>query len=209
MKFHSLRLAVEHLDLDRGGRPLVRGLSFALTSGEALIVTGPNGSGKTTLLRTIAGLLRPSAGRIRFEGEGASPASVASGTHYVGHANGLKASLTAQENVAFWATMLDIGAPGALPAAAALAKLGLAPLADLPIAYLSAGQKRRAALARLLAARRPLWLLDEPTTALDAASQARMEELIQDHLAQGGLAVVATHAPLARVAGRELRLGVA
>ena len=199
----GLTLRAAGLDLTRGGRTLARGLSFALGSGEALVVTGPNGAGKSTLLRTIAGLLPVEAGDIAFLGAG-DDASPAVHAHYVAHADAQKASLTALENLRFWASQLGEGGIGA---DAALARLGLAHAADLPVGYLSAGQKRRAALARLLVSPRPLWLLDEPATALDAASRDRLAAIMGEHLAAGGLIVAATHAPLGLDGARELRLG--
>jgi heme exporter protein A len=201
-----LRLVVDDLALERGGRALVSGLSFSLAAGEALLVTGPNGAGKSTLLRALAGLLRPARGLVRLEGAGAD-IGARLGAHYLGHADALKSSLTAAENLAFWAAALAIGAPGGLTPEAALDRVGLAAVADLPIAYLSAGQRRRVALARLLTARRPVWLLDEPTTALDQASQRRLEAMLSDHLAQGGTAVIATHTLIDLPGARELRLG--
>jgi heme exporter protein A len=208
LKFSSARLVVEDLTLERGGRPLFRGLDFSLASGEALIVTGPNGSGKSTLLRALAGLLRPAVGRISLVGFGSETGAAAVGVHYVGHSDALKPAMTALENVAFWAAMLDIGGEAALSPRNALERLGLGSLADLPVAYLSAGQKRRVALTRLLVAPRPLWLLDEPTSALDAVARATLEDLVCTHLASGGLAVLSTHAPFERVDGRSLRLAV-
>jgi heme exporter protein A len=208
LQLPSTELVVEDLALERGGRMLLRGLGFTLRGGEALVVTGPNGAGKSTLLRALAGLLPPAAGRIRLQGAGFDGERMSLGAHYIGHADGLKPSLTARENLAFWATALDIGAGLALTPLAALERLGVGALAELPAAYLSAGQKRRVALARLLAARRPLWLLDEPTTALDAPSRALLEELVMEHLAGGGSAVVSTHAPLERLLARRLALGL-
>lgn len=204
----AMRLTLAGLALERGGRRLVSGLSVALNAGEALVVTGPNGSGKTTLLRTICGLLRPLEGRILFAGAGEPGDSPALHCHYLGHLDGLKNAMTAAENLAFWSALLSRGGPAASPKAA-LERFGLAHALDLPVAYLSAGQKRRVALARLLCAPRPLWILDEPTNALDARSQARFSEILQEHVEQGGMAVVATHAapPLARAI--ELRLGLA
>jgi len=210
---NALRFVADDLVVERSGRRLLSGLSFALAGGEALAVTGPNGSGKSTLLRVLAGLLRPVAGRVRIEGFGESGDPPGLHAHYLGHLDGLKTALTAAENLMFWAAMLQ--EPGGrigradqkgLDPQTALSRLGLGHAADLPVAYLSAGQKRRAALARLLTAQRPVWLLDEPTTALDLASQRRFGDLLRDHLAQGGLAIVATHAPLELAGLRELRL---
>ncbi|HEY8580832.1 MAG TPA: heme ABC exporter ATP-binding protein CcmA [Beijerinckiaceae bacterium] len=200
-------LTVEDLDLARGGRRLARGLAFSLAGGEALVVTGPNGAGKSTLLRALAGLLPPAAGRVALTGAGIAaddPPGVHA--HYLGHADALKAALTARENLAFWAGVLGGGTVGPL---AALEALGLDHAADLPVAWLSAGQKRRVALARLLVAERPLWILDEPATALDAAAQTRLAEIMARHRSGGGLIVAATHAPLGLEDARELRLGAA
>ncbi|MBV9066635.1 MAG: heme ABC exporter ATP-binding protein CcmA [Methylobacteriaceae bacterium] len=202
-----MRLEVSDLRVERGGRRVIDGLNFLLRSGEALIVTGPNGAGKSTLLRALAGLLPVAAGRIAIEdGEDApSPREIA---HYVGHADGNKASLTPRENLAFCGAMLALQQGGASAAALAeaLAAFALQPLADLPLAVLSAGQKRRVALARLLVAPRPLWLLDEPTTALDAAAQAQLMEQMQIRLEQGGMIVAATHGALDLRNARHLAL---
>lgn len=201
----SLRVVVEDLVLERGGRRLLSGLSLELASGEALLVTGPNGSGKSTLLRALAGLLRPHSGCVRIEGVGEAGDPLGLHAHYLGHLDALKNALTAAENLMFWAAMLKTGEQAASPQDA-LSRLGLSHALDLPVAYLSAGQKRRTALARLLTARRPVWLLDEPTTALDLGSQRRFDALLSDHIAEGGLAVIATHAPLEIAGARELRL---
>lgn len=173
--------------------------------GEALLVTGPNGAGKSSLLRSIAGFLPLGSGRITFhDSDEDMPAGLRA--HYIGHADALKNALTAAENLEFWAAMLG-ASPASPPAEAALARLALGHVADLPVAYLSAGQRRRVALARLLMAARPLWLLDEPTTALDAAAQERLAEMMRDHLARGGMLIAATHSPLGLAGARELRLG--
>jgi heme exporter protein A len=193
-----MRLAAENLTLERGGRRLFSGLSFALGVGEALVVTGLNGSGKSSLLRGLAGLLPFAAGRVRFEG-----GEIAEQTHYLGHLDALKSALTAAENLAFWGGLFGAVAPRV---EAALARLGLPHVADFPVRALSAGQKRRVALARLLAAPRPLWLIDEPTTALDAGAQDLFAGVMREHLAGGGLIVAATHAPLGLDAARSLRL---
>ena len=204
-----MRLIGADITIERGGRRLFSGLSFTASAGAALIVTGPNGAGKSSLLRAIAGLLRVAAGEIRLEG-GDAEQSLGEQAHYLGHADALKGALTAGENLTFWAAMLGAdGAPTApLSVAAALERVGLAHVMHFPVAALSAGQRRRVALARLLVAYRPLWLLDEPTAALDAAAQGRFGEIMRGHLAAGGLIVAATHAPLG-LAGEELKLGVA
>jgi heme exporter protein A len=204
-----MRLIGADITIERGGRRLFSGLSFEAAAGAALIVTGPNGAGKSSLLRAIAGLLRVATGDIRLEG-GDAEQSLGDEAHYLGHADALKGALTAGENLAFWAAMLGADGARAAPLSVrdALDRVGLAHVVDFPVAALSAGQRRRVALARLLVAYRPLWLLDEPTAALDAAAQARFSEIMRAHLASGGLIVAATHAPLG-LAGEELKLGAA
>ncbi|MBS9477520.1 heme ABC exporter ATP-binding protein CcmA [Ancylobacter radicis] len=193
-----MRLVVERLGCRRGARQLFQQLDFTVETGTALVVTGPNGTGKSSLLRLLAGLARPDSGTVRLEGA-AEPETFAEEVHYLGHLDAHKAALTAAENLRFWRDML--GHPG-LSVGAAMDEVGLGGLEGLPVAVLSAGQKRRLALARLLVAQRPLWLLDEPTTALDVAAQARFAELARAHVAQGGLIVAATHAPLDLPAAR-------
>jgi heme exporter protein A len=198
------RLILEDLGLQRGGRALVAGLSLVLRAGEALVVTGPNGAGKSTLLRTIAGFLPAERGSIVFEGWPAD-VPVAALAHWVGHQDALKRSLSVAENLDFWARYLG-GRSDASGIEAALLALDLAPLADTPVAYLSAGQRRRAGLARLLVAPRPLWLLDEPTSALDERSARLVAGIIDAHRRRGGLVVVATHQPLGIASPRTLAL---
>jgi heme exporter protein A len=198
-----MKLIAEKLCARRGGRTLFAGLSFSVAAGQALLVTGPNGAGKTTLLHTIAGFLPPEAGEIRLDGN-AAEASIAEQCHYVGHANAVKPSLTVAENAAFWSGFLG-GPPDRLDAA--LATFGLAALRDIPAGYLSAGQRRRAGLLRLLLAERPLWLLDEPTTSLDTAAQAMLAGAVNRQLAGGGLVVAATHLALGFDRAQELHLG--
>jgi heme exporter protein A len=199
----SLQLLADSVSVERGGRTVLQGLSFRVTGGEALLLTGPNGAGKSTLLRTLAGFLAPSSGRVTLSG--ADPElRIVEQAHFVGHLNAVKASLTVAENAAFWAGFLG-GSAGAVDGALKL--FGLAALADIPAGFLSAGQKRRLALVRLLIARRPLWLLDEPTAALDAAASAILTDAVDEHVKGGGVAVVATHLPLGLSCARELRLG--
>jgi heme exporter protein A len=204
-----MKLSGEGLSCVRGGRRVFSGVSFSIAAGHALVLTGPNGAGKSSLLRVIAGLIRPVAGTVELEG--ADPElSVAEQSHYVGHLDPLKPALTVTENLAFWARFLN-GARAADEAALiarGLEAAGLADLAGMPAGYLSAGQRRRLSLARVLAAPRPVWLLDEPTTALDAASQERLQTVMHTHLAGGGLIVAATHAPLGLAMPKELQLGV-
>ena len=198
-----MKLIGDKLSAVRGGRTLFADLSFAVSAGEALLVTGPNGAGKTTLLRMIAGFLGPAGGRISLQ-QGRPDHALSEQCHYVGHLDAVKASLTVAENAMFWSRFLG-GAHARV--ATALETFGLAALRDIPAGYLSAGQKRRLGLARLLLAERALWLLDEPTAALDAAAQASISAVVNAHLAVGGLAVAATHAPLNFANSRELGLG--
>jgi heme exporter protein A len=188
----AIQLIVNNLAAARGTRTIFQGLSLSLEAGEALTLTGPNGAGKTTLLRCLCGLLRPIGGSVALKG-GDDEKSVGEQCHYVGHLNGVKLSLTVAENLSFFAAFLG-GATAATGEAAR--RLGLEELEDVPAAYLSAGQKRRLGLARLLCAPRHLWLLDEPAVSLDAASQAVLAEMTAAHLAGGGIAVAATHTPL-------------
>jgi heme exporter protein A len=196
------QLAASGLTCVRGYRTVFSGINLQLSGGEVLALIGPNGAGKSSLLRLVAGLLRPAAGRIELAG-GAPERTLAEQAHYLGHQDALKPSLTVAENLVFWVRYLG-GASG--PPALALSEVGLGGLADLPAAYLSAGQRRRLSLARLIAIPRPIWLLDEPTSALDAAGQERLADLMRRHLAGGGLILAATHGPLG-IEATELRLG--
>lgn len=201
-----MQLVAENLVLERGGRNVVDGLSFRLEPGAALVLTGPNGSGKSTLLRALAGYLRPAAGSVRVTGAG-EDREASEVCHFVGHLDGIKSHLTAVENLDFWATYLGGQAAVAARVEAALRAFALDALADIPAGYLSAGQKRRLALARLTAAERPLWLLDEPTVSLDAASVEVLVAAINAHLKSGGMAVIATHVPMALAPMQQIRLG--
>ncbi|QCI69146.1 heme ABC exporter ATP-binding protein CcmA [Phreatobacter stygius] len=199
-----MRLNADALTCQRGGRIVFRDLSFEVPAGEAIQVVGRNGAGKSSLLRLIAGLVRIEAGELRFEG-GDPEAPIGEQAHYCGHQDAFKGALTVAENLAFWTAFLGSGKPGDT-SGAALGRLGLDHLADLPASYLSAGQRRRLALARLISVRRPIWLLDEPTAALDQASQQVLAEIMAEHLAGGGLILAATHGPLG-IPARELRIG--
>jgi heme exporter protein A len=202
-------LSARGLTLWRGDLCLFEDLSFSLAAGQALVLRGPNGSGKTTLLRVIAGLTTPESGEVLWSGEALGRVSRRQLLlAYCGHLPGLKGDLTVAENLSFYARL-----HGCPPArlAAILGQLGLAGLADLEMRLLSAGQKRRAALARVLLTRVPLWLLDEPQTNLDSAARRTVEEAIREHLAGGGVAVIASHQPIEVGNGSvlELELGEA
>ncbi|WP_182592430.1 heme ABC exporter ATP-binding protein CcmA [Methylobacterium fujisawaense] len=196
-----MRLSVDNLACRRSGRRIFSNLSFAVGPGDALAITGRNGAGKSSLLAILSGRLRADAGRIAVAEVG--EASLPECLHAVGHRDGLKSALTAGENLLFAQRLL--GAPRLDPRDA-LERLGLGHAHDLPVAYLSAGQRRRVALARLLVCARPLWLLDEPTAALDTASQAVLAELMEGHRAGGGLVIAATHQSLGLAGAAELRI---
>jgi heme exporter protein A len=204
-----MHIEARGLCVERAGRVIFADLSFSLAEGRALTVTGPNGAGKSTLLRVLAGLLPLAAGMIevtpQHDGERALLC------HYVGHADALKGGLTVAENLTFWSAMLSVEALATKTAPMRLEEaldcLGLGHVADIPAAYLSAGQKRRAALARLLVAPRPVWLLDEPLTSLDRSAQASLTKLMETHLALGGLLIAATHAPLG-IEAQQVELGL-
>src|ERR1700694_4471187 len=197
-----MRLSGRDVRCVRGGREVFAGLDFAASSGEALAVTGPNGSGKTSLLRLIAGLLTMAGGSIGLEG-GERELTLPEHAHYLGHRDALQPALGVAETLSFWRDFLG---GEAFDARISLAAVGLDHAAQLPAAYLSAGQRRRLSIARLLAVKRPVWLLDEPTSTLDTAGQNLFAALMGDHLARGGLIVAATHGPLG-IAARELRIG--
>jgi heme exporter protein A len=203
-----MRLLGRDVRCVRGGREVFSSLDFEASAGRALAVTGRNGSGKTSLLRLIAGLLTPAGGSIALEG-GEAELTLAEQAHYLGHRDALKPALSVAENLNFWRDFLggEISETGG-SLGQSLAAVGLDHAADLPAAYLSAGQRRRLSLARLIAVRRPVWLLDEPTAALDAAGQNMFAGLMRDHLGKGGMIVAATHGPLG-IEAAELRIGSA
>lgn len=181
-------LKVNDLSVVRGGLPVLAGVSFSLAAGQALVLTGPNGSGKTTLLRTIAGLQPPASGVIEADAEAIA---------YAGHADGIKATLSVAENLEFWAGVFGTNGIGA-----ALEAFAIAPLRRRAAGNLSAGQRRRLGLARLLVTGRPIWVLDEPTVSLDSGGVALFGQVIREHLGGGGAALMATHIDLGLDAAR-------
>ena len=196
-----MRLLVSNLACVRGGREIFSDLSFAIGEGEAMVTLGRNGAGKSSLLRMVAGFLHVAAGTIVLEGADRE-LSIAEQAHYLGHQDAWKPALTVTENLEFWARYFgSIAAPGP-----ALAAVGLDMVADLPAAYLSAGQRRRLSIARLLAVKRPIWLLDEPTSTLDSAAQAGLAAFMREHLFAGGIILAATHAEIGIEGAKELRL---
>jgi len=218
--FPNMRLSADNLTCKRGGKKIFTGLSFAVRAGEALVLAGPNGSGKTSLLRVIAGYIQPTNGAVAVEGAEDPEAGIGEMCHFVGHLNGVKSHFTVRENLHFWAGYLDTqyldgdsqgngekrGSADKL-IGEALQGFALTGLDDIPAGYLSAGQRRRLCLARLLVAKRPIWLLDEPTVSLDAKSQSLVAKAVNDHLAGGGMVIAATHIELGLDNARELALG--
>ncbi len=190
----STQFQARALDCERGGRLVFVGLDFSLAPGSALVLRGANGSGKSSLLRILAGLLHPVGGTLEWAGAPVSedPEAHRARLHYVGHLDALKTALTVGENLAFWAGLRG----SAAGVGAGLDQFGLGELADMPARYLSAGQRRRASLARLAASKAALWLLDEPTVTLDAASVAGLGRAMAAYRAAGGIVVVATHGAL-------------
>ncbi len=193
----AARLVAEGVCAFRGEKLVLDRVGFAVPAGGALLLLGPNGAGKSTLLRAVAGLKRLDAGRILLDGSDELGGKLA----YLGHLDGLKPGLTAAENLRFAARL------SGRPIGPALAALAIAPLADLPARMLSAGQKRRLALARLAVSAAPLWLLDEPTIGVDTAAIAAFGTLLAAHRAAGGMVLAATHLPLPLPDAAALRLG--
>ncbi|SFB25676.1 heme exporter protein A [Rhizobium sp. NFR07] len=213
-----MRLTAENLSARRGEDLIFKDISFTLGSGESLVLTGRNGSGKSTLLRTVAGLLRPESGRISWVSNGSEAGMrTAEACHYLGHRNAMKAELSVSENLSFWRDFLGNFAAGrdsdrpvsarkGMPIGDAAEAVGLGGITHLPFGYLSAGQQRRMAFAKLLVAWRPVWILDEPTAALDVSAEEVFTALIKEHLAAGGIVLAATHQPLGLEDARELRM---
>lgn len=197
-QLQSAHLSGRGLACRRGGRLVFSGLDIDLEPGEMLIVTGANGSGKSSLLRLLAGLVRPLAGRLSWDGKRLGDGGFGDHAHYLGHADGCKPTLTALENLMFWVALRDGcgGAEARLRAQQGLAWQGLGGIGDLACRYLSAGQKKRVSLARLAASAAPLWLLDEPTLGLDIMATQRLAGAIEGHLSRGGLVIATTHVDL-------------
>ena len=196
-----MQITAENLSCERGGRTVFSNQNFALGSGEFLQLTGPNGSGKSSLLRLLANLSEPSLGNITLEG-GSPDLTLGQQAHYIAHSDASKSALTVTENLNFWRDFL-----GGSDLMRALQAVNLAALADYPAALLSAGQRRRLALARLALVPRPIWLLDEPSVGLDESAQKLLAGLMNGHLREGGLIVAATHVPLGLKPDASLVLG--
>ncbi|MTI18401.1 heme ABC exporter ATP-binding protein CcmA [Rhodobacteraceae bacterium RKSG542] len=196
-----MKLICDSLTCERGGRRVFENVTFQISSGEALIVRGPNGVGKSSLLRVIAGLVAVRSGKMALEG-GIEDRTVPEHCHYFGHLDALKPSLTALENLSFWRSFYEpvelagFSSDATLGASEALETLEIGHTAHLPAAFLSAGQRRRLSLARLLVVPRPIWIMDEPSSALDAASERTLLGLMASHINGGGIIIAATHLPL-------------
>lgn len=206
-----MRLIAENISIARGGQVFFSEISFTLSSGEALIVSGPNGVGKSTLLRVLAGLLPDADGIVRIEGGDYERSCEA--CHYLGHRNGMKHELSVRENLDFWCRYMASSQmtenTSVHTTAEAVRAVGLEGLEHFPFGYLSAGQQRRIAMARLLTVHRPVWILDEPTAALDVDAQAMFSNLVANHLEYGGMVIAATHQPLRVEAASSLKLSPA
>lgn len=204
--FPMLELTARDLACSRGGRPVFSGLSFQVASGQVLAVTGPNGSGKSSLLRLLAGLLRPASGTVNCRGA-CEEEPVA---HYLGHLDALKPALTLTETLRFWGAIYRQDRPLTdMDMNETAETVGLRHALNLPVGVLSAGQRRRAALARLMLTPRPLWLMDEPFAALDAKGEELLRKLMAGHVGRNGLIVAATHQPLPVPPDATIELGVA
>lgn len=202
-----MRLVAEGLSARRGEDLIFQDISFEIAGGEALVVKGANGSGKSTLLRVLAGLLPAEKGTAKLLAAAQPVERLSEAAHYLGHRNAMKRELTVEENLAFWKAFLGNFAGGAgVSIDEAAESVGLGGIVHLPFGYLSAGQQRRMAMAKLLVAWRPVWILDEPTAALDAAAEEMFAGLVTAHLARGGIAIAATHQPLGLEGVKELRM---
>ncbi len=200
-----MKLVAENLTCRRGLRTIFEDLSFSLESGRGLLLTGANGSGKTTLLRMLAGFIEPAWGEVRLEG-GDEECELAEQCHYVGHHNGIKHSFTVEENLRFLGDFFE-EQTSAARYEEALEIFNLAGLEDIPAGIMSAGQKRRLGLARLVLVKRPVWFLDEPSVSLDVQSVEILAGVVSRHIEQGGLAIAATHVPLGLDFKDELVMG--
>ena len=183
-----MQLIAKNLACDRGETRIFEGVSFALKSGEGMLVTGPNGAGKSSLLRVVAGFLPAAMGMVAFDGN-----DVAQFAHYLGPQNGMKPALTVSENLEFWQNYFGNADLGTV---AALDRVGLSHVHHVPYSDLSTGQKRRIAIARLFLNHRPIWLLDEPTSGLDRHAEEVFAGIVADHMKAGGIVVAATHLPI-------------
>ena len=200
MKFEATNICV-----DRGSRRIIEGVNFALSNGEAMMVTGANGSGKSTLLRALSGLLPLADGTLHFDllDEGADdPKMIREQIHYLGHQNAMKPTLSVRENLSFWQGFTTTGEKttdgesDGMSIEEALDFVELPQTIDLPFGYLSTGMKRRVSIAKLLINEKPIWVVDEPTAGLDAHSSKMFSDLAQDHCSNGGILIAATHLPL-------------
>lgn len=202
-----MQLVAEGLSARRGEDLIFQDISFEIASGEALVVKGPNGSGKSTLLRVLAGLLPAEKGTAKLLAATQPVERLSEAAHYLGHRNAMKRELSVGENLAFWKAFLgDFAGGTGVSVDEAAESVGLGGILHLPFGYLSAGQQRRMAMAKLLVAWRSVWILDEPTAALDAAAEAMFAGLVTAHLARGGIAIAATHQPLGLEGVKELRM---
>ena len=195
-----MRLVAQDISCERGGRLIFEGLNFTLDPGELMELRGANGAGKSSLLRLVAGLNQSPSGSLKLE-QAHDETSVAENSHYIGHADANKSALTLRQNLSFWAAFLGNG-----DVDKGLAAFDLASIADDPARLLSSGQKRRLSLSRLATVERTLWLLDEPTVGLDQNSTDKLNDLLKKHLANGGMAIIATHADLGIKAQKNLTL---
>jgi heme exporter protein A len=202
-----MRLVAEGLSAKRGEDLIFQDISFEIARGEALVVKGANGSGKSTLLRVLAGLLPAETGTAKLLAAAQPVERLGEACHYLGHRNAMKRELTVDENLTFWKAFFgDFPGGAGVSIDEAAESVGLGSILHLPFGYLSAGQQRRMAMAKLLVAWRPVWILDEPTAALDVDAEKMFAGLVTAHLARGGIAIAATHQPLGLEGVRELRM---